>query len=621
MSQITTKWIADGAITPVKLDSSGSFTVKDLHVTRDATVTGDLLVTGNATIAGAFIFNDATVDNLDVLNQLNANLITGTDSTYTATNNNNVWALNSLSLYGNIDATLASSGDVHIISGDSADASCLGLFNVQAQDINLLATGDSTFTANINNVWALNSLSLYGSNDTTLASSGDVHIIAGDSADTSCLGLFNVQAQDINLFATGDSTFTATNINNVWALNSLSLYGSNDTTLASAGDVHIIAGDSVDASCLGLFNVQAQDINLLATGDSTFTATNINNVWALNSLSLYGSNDTTLASAGDIHIIAGDSADTSCLGPFNVQAQDINLSSDNDSSHTTAGNLAMVSSGAIAVTSSGNMDTTATSGSMGLHTVVGVIKINGYSGLDLQSGGMGPLNVTTPSTINVVSGNAINIVSGADATIGLSDSGNIALTNNYAGAGIDANCKGPINVTAYDGSDAFQLTGTAGDLVLKNTGGVYQIISETSPLEIKTLGSQDMTVWPQGNLKLWTPGGAMVLQPSTVVDVTCSGSENRLSLGPFIRADGGTSSLLTITVDTTTSAVFHTDRIAALKTVELSSTGWNSLRFMTFYTPSGTADSSGSVGSMAVDDNYIYAKGSGGWKRATLNTF
>jgi hypothetical protein len=38
-------------------------------------------------------------------------------------------------------------------------------------------------------------------------------------------------------------------------------------------------------------------------------------------------------------------------------------------------------------------------------------------------------------------------------------------------------------------------------------------------------------------------------------------------------------------------------------------------------TPSGSADSQGTVGDITSDDNYIYVKTSGGWKRVALSTF
>jgi hypothetical protein len=38
-------------------------------------------------------------------------------------------------------------------------------------------------------------------------------------------------------------------------------------------------------------------------------------------------------------------------------------------------------------------------------------------------------------------------------------------------------------------------------------------------------------------------------------------------------------------------------------------------------TPSGSADSQGTVGDITSDDNYIYVKTSAGWKRSALSTF
>ena len=39
------------------------------------------------------------------------------------------------------------------------------------------------------------------------------------------------------------------------------------------------------------------------------------------------------------------------------------------------------------------------------------------------------------------------------------------------------------------------------------------------------------------------------------------------------------------------------------------------------FTPTGTADGSGTTNQIAYDSSYIYIKTSAGWKRATLNTF
>jgi hypothetical protein len=43
--------------------------------------------------------------------------------------------------------------------------------------------------------------------------------------------------------------------------------------------------------------------------------------------------------------------------------------------------------------------------------------------------------------------------------------------------------------------------------------------------------------------------------------------------------------------------------------------------FGTNFTPTGTADATGVTNQISFDANYIYVKTSGGWKRATLNTF
>jgi hypothetical protein len=51
------------------------------------------------------------------------------------------------------------------------------------------------------------------------------------------------------------------------------------------------------------------------------------------------------------------------------------------------------------------------------------------------------------------------------------------------------------------------------------------------------------------------------------------------------------------------------------------STGYNQLRLATSYTPTSSSDANGNTGDVAWDDDYIYIKTSGGWKRAALSTF
>jgi hypothetical protein len=50
-------------------------------------------------------------------------------------------------------------------------------------------------------------------------------------------------------------------------------------------------------------------------------------------------------------------------------------------------------------------------------------------------------------------------------------------------------------------------------------------------------------------------------------------------------------------------------------------TGYSQLRLRTSYTPASTSDTNGSIGDVSWDDNYLYIKTTGGWKRAALSTF
>jgi len=91
---------------------------------------------------------------------------------------------------------------------------------------------------------------------------------------------------------------------------------------------------------------------------------------------------------------------------------------------------------------------------------------------------------------------------------------------------------------------------------------VNQIVSQNAPLEIKTLANQDMTVWPQGNLRLWAPNGSMVvnsIDARIITDSTlslygqndatlaCSGNVQVLSLKNLVLgALGGPDSTIKI---------------------------------------------------------------------------
>jgi hypothetical protein len=52
-----------------------------------------------------------------------------------------------------------------------------------------------------------------------------------------------------------------------------------------------------------------------------------------------------------------------------------------------------------------------------------------------------------------------------------------------------------------------------------------------------------------------------------------------------------------------------------------AATGYNQLRLRASFTPSGTSDSSGNVGDISWDSDYMYVKTSSGWKRAALSTW
>jgi hypothetical protein len=55
--------------------------------------------------------------------------------------------------------------------------------------------------------------------------------------------------------------------------------------------------------------------------------------------------------------------------------------------------------------------------------------------------------------------------------------------------------------------------------------------------------------------------------------------------------------------------------------VGVSILGATAAVFGTNFSPTSSADVTGVVNQISFDANYIYVKTSGGWKRATLNTF
>lgn len=59
-----------------------------------------------------------------------------------------------------------------------------------------------------------------------------------------------------------------------------------------------------------------------------------------------------------------------------------------------------------------------------------------------------------------------------------------------------------------------------------------------------------------------------------------------------------------------------------LSTLDINgANGYSQFRLRSQYTPTSSADSNGSAGDIAIDDNYIYFKTSTGWKRSALTTF
>lgn len=62
-------------------------------------------------------------------------------------------------------------------------------------------------------------------------------------------------------------------------------------------------------------------------------------------------------------------------------------------------------------------------------------------------------------------------------------------------------------------------------------------------------------------------------------------------------------------------------QINATSSLDISGSGFSQLRLQSQFTPSATADTSGSIGDWAWDRNYVYVKTDAGWKRSALSTF
>ena len=99
MSQITTKWISDDAITPEKLADSSAFTMAGLtnngplSVSGDATFSSNAVIQGNVQIDGTTTFADATIASLNMTGDLSIGGtldVLGTTTLSDATVNNNL---------------------------------------------------------------------------------------------------------------------------------------------------------------------------------------------------------------------------------------------------------------------------------------------------------------------------------------------------------------------------------------------------------------------------------------------------------------------------------------------------------------------------------------------------
>jgi hypothetical protein len=87
-------------------------------------------------------------------------------------------------------------------------------------------------------------------------------------------------------------------------------------------------------------------------------------------------------------------------------------------------------------------------------------------------------------------------------------------------------------------------------------------------------------------------------------------------------ADSGTTAQLHIQGSGTTRGNIGINNESPTSKLDIiGDTGYQQLRLRTNYSPPDTGDSNGEIGDMAWDDDYIYIKTSGGWKRTALSTF
>ncbi|MBE3084740.1 MAG: hypothetical protein IMZ64_00805, partial [Bacteroidetes bacterium] len=236
MSQITTKWITDGAITPAKLDSSGSFTMKDLQITRDATVGGDLLVTGDATIGGNILvnditFDDATMNSLTVLGDsaLNGNLdVTGSEINFVSGGNIQIDAdgilatlTGSTELQSDTTCRINASQDIYLNTTE---------ITTTATQIRALGGGDVDFTAN-------GGLTVGLGGNFQLNTTGGILATLTGSTELQSDTTFMVDAWENIYLDTPEITTTATQITGLGDLNltsngNISIESTGDTTLS-----------------------------------------------------------------------------------------------------------------------------------------------------------------------------------------------------------------------------------------------------------------------------------------------------------------------------------------------------------------------------------------------------
>jgi hypothetical protein len=201
-----------------------------------------------------------------------------------------------------------------------------------------------------------------------------------------------------------------------------------------------------------------------------------------------------------------------------------------------------------------------------------------------------------------------------------SNSGTFGRYNTAIGRGsLYSNVNGLSNVaigyhSLYD-NNGISNVGVGVQSLFNNTTGDANVAIGSGALEYNLTGSSNVSIGA-GSSSLNIGGNNNVIIGVTA-DVGAPNLTNAIAIGANAIVNTSNSMVLgdgSINVGIGNSNPTSTLHIEGFY-------GYNQLRLVTSYTPTGSTDVNGSVGDTAWDGAFIYIKTTAGWKRAGLSTF